>query len=130
MRSHNWPVVQRHHLETAHDKPDAQEHLPDAEYIKRGVEFGAPLTGIETTKWSNGDVLYVVDTTSGNIPVILPPVQDCAGQFHMVKRITGGGNTCVVSSDAGTLDGTASYSIATQYLSVTFVSDGEDWHAV
>lgn len=109
---------------------DAQRLLPDAEYIKRGVEYGAPGTGVSTTKWSSGDVLYVVDTTGGNRQVILPAVDDCAGQFHIVKRITGGGNTCVVSSDSGTLDGTASYSVATQYLSVTFVSDGANWWAV
>lgn len=109
--------------------PDAQPHLPDAEYLKRGAEFDDRTTGIEVTKWSYR-WLYVVDTTSANRSVVLPAAKDSVDIMHVVKRISGGANTCVVSSDSGNLDGTASYSVATQYASVSFVSDGDDWWAV
>lgn len=106
-----------------------QLEAADLQNVKRGVEYGS-LTGVAMTRFSDGSALYVVDTQAGNRQVVLPRAADGAGQEHIVKRISGGANTCVVSSDGGALDGTASYSIATQYTVGRFMSDGQNWWTV
>ena len=111
------------------DSWKAQLEAADLQNVKRGVEFGS-LTGVAAIRYANGNVLYLVDTTAANRQVILPASSDAVGQAHTIKRKTGGANTCVVSADAGSLDGTASYSIATQYAAVTFVADGTDWWSI
>jgi len=101
----------------------------DLQNVKRGAEF-VSLTGVAATRLGNGDWIYIVDTAAANRQVVLPAAADEVGHLHTVKRITSGANTCVVSSDSGSLDGSTSYSIATQYVAVGFFSDGENWWAI
>ncbi len=105
---------------------DAQPFLPDAEYLKRGASFDDRTTGIALTKWTHR-WMYVVDTTSGNRQVVLPAASSTVDIEQIIKRSTGGANTCTISSDGGNIDGTASYTIATQYASVRLISDGDNW---
>lgn len=109
---------------------DAQQFLPDAEYIKRGAEFSS-LTGIAMTHLGNGDIFYAVDTTGGNVTITLPAVADTVGQHHIVKRISGGSNSCSIVASEGTaiLDGSATHSIAAQYGVRCYFSDGDAWRS-
>ncbi len=105
----------------------AQLEAADLQNVKRGVAFATLAAGVAVTRFSDGGTLYVVDTTAAGRQVVLPRAADSAGQEHIVKRATAGANTCVVSSDGGALDGTASYSLATQYAVGRFMSDGQNW---
>lgn len=105
---------------------DAQPFLSDAEYVKKGVEFGS-LTGVAITRLGNGDWFYAVDTTSAARTVTLPVVGDEVGRHHIVKRVTGGANACKIVSDGGLLDGSATHSIAAQHDVRCYFSDGEVW---
>jgi hypothetical protein len=107
----------------------AQLEAEDLQNVKRGAEF-VSLTGVAATRLGNGDWIYLVDTTAANRQVILPRAADEVGHLHTVKRISAGANTCVVSSEGGNLDGSASYSIATQYVAVGFFADGDNWWAI
>ncbi|TWT11714.1 hypothetical protein [Reyranella sp. CPCC 100927] len=104
-----------------------QLEAADLQNVKRGVEYGSPSPGIAVTRMGNGDWFYAVDTTAANRTVTLPDVAEAAGQTHIVKRISGGANSCTITAAAGLLDGEAAHSIAAQYGVRGYFSDGEAW---
>ena len=74
------------------------------------------------------------DTTAADRIVTLPSaVTAGAGATFIVKRITAGANALTVKATAGTIDGAAAgtgISMATQYMSRIFESDGANWNIV
>jgi len=78
-----------------------------------------------------GNVIWFVDTTSGNVTITLPAATTVTADTRFtVKRTTAGANTLTVSTDGGNIDGAASKSMATQYDKYTFVSDGTNYWIV
>jgi len=69
-----------------------------------------------------------VNCTSGTFTVTLPTAASVAGQSIIVKN-SGTGTITINTTSSQTMDGGASGSItiATQYNSLTFVSDGANW---
>lgn len=66
-----------------------------------------------------------------NITVTLPSAEDLEGYHFVVKKITSStGNVTVAAYDNETIDGNDSVNIATQYNSITMVSDGSNWYIV
>lgn len=106
-----------------------QLEAADLQNVKRGVEYASPAPGIAVTRMGNGDWFYAVNTAAGNVTVTLPDVAEAAGQTHIVKRISGGANTCTITAAAGLLDGSATHSIAAQYGVRCYFSDGDEWRS-
>ena len=78
-----------------------------------------------------GGTYWFVDTTAGNVTVTLPSALESAPSTKFtVKRLSGGANTLTVTAQAGTIDGAATHSIPTQYLSYDYVSDGTNYYIV
>lgn len=72
---------------------------------------------------------YVVDCTSGTFTVTLPTATDMPGRTYIVKN-SGAGVITVATSLGETIDGSGSATLATQYESITVVSNGTHWLVV
>jgi hypothetical protein len=71
------------------------------------------------------------DATGGAFSVTLPTAVGVAGKRYVVKKIDSSGNAVTVATtSAQTIDGAASYSLATQYKFVVVESDGANWIVV
>ena len=77
-----------------------------------------------------GNKTALIDTTGGNVAWSLLEPKAALGLTQIVKRTTAGANTLTVSSPTGNIDGSASHSIPTQYMSFTYVSDGTNYWIV
>ena len=94
--------------------------------------------GIWTTEFGQnvftdgrGWKFYFADTTSGAVSISLPAAADVAPDIlFVVKRLTAGANGITVTPLSGTIDGAASHSIATQYMSYAYASDGTNYYIV
>ena len=86
-------------------------------------------TGTTSLGVVDGGVI-LANTTGGNVAVILPAASLSLAYQFIIKRITGGANTCVITATSGNIDGGASASISTQYTSMTFRSDGTNYWIV
>lgn len=71
--------------------------------------------------------MYLVDTTAGGVTVNLPDPSTVLGREFTVKRITAGANTLTVQGVAGNIDGAATKTMATQYMSRVFKSNGTNY---
>lgn len=65
---------------------------------------------------------------SGNIVLNLPPVAPTnAGWTYTIKRTDAGSSQVVIN---GIVDGQATHTLATQYASMTVVSNGQNWYTI
>lgn len=84
--------------------------------------------GQRTFTDGQGNKIWLIDTTAGNVDVPLPDASSVTPDtVFTVKRTTAGANTLTVSAAVGNIDGSASHSIPTQYASYSYVSDGENY---
>ena len=99
----------------------------DAAPVKVGGIFKDD-NGQRTFTDGQGNVYWFIDTTGGNVTVTLPDATTVAADtIFTVKRTTGGANTLTVATDAGTIDGSATHSIPTQYSCYSYISDGDNY---
>lgn len=74
------------------------------------------------------DGLILADATAGALTVTLPSAANRKGHEVVVKRMNSGTNAVTVTAASGeTIDGAATRALATQYDSLTLVSDGTNW---
>jgi hypothetical protein len=75
---------------------------------------------------------YVLgDATGGAFQITLPTAVGSPGRLFTVKKIDVSANAVTVgTTSAQTIDGAATYGLATQYKSVTVLSDGAHWYVV
>jgi len=74
------------------------------------------------------DRVILADATGGAFTVTLPNAYGRMGQQPIsVKRMNAGGNAVTVGSAGGTIDGATTASLAAQYATKAFVSDGTNW---
>lgn len=72
-----------------------------------------------------------VDATSNNITVDLPGATSVRGRQFIIKRKDNTGNTVTIDpTGTETIDGSATYSLSSQYQSVTLFSDGTEWWVI
>ena len=72
-----------------------------------------------------------VNATGGAVTATLPTATSAAGKHFTIKKIDASGNAVTVDGDgAETIDGAATYSLATQYKSVTVASNGTSWDII
>jgi len=75
------------------------------------------------------DEVILADSDSGAVTVTLPLAADAKSRRYSIKR-TGALNTVTVSAQTGeTIDGLLTQTLASQYYTITVVSDGDSaWH--
>ncbi len=92
--------------------------------------------------WTSFDVLTIatsqsvahdvvlVDASASAVTLTLPPAVDWFDRVLRAKKTDAGVNQVLLVPQAGeTLEGTATYTLATQFASVAAVSDGKNWYA-
>jgi hypothetical protein len=68
------------------------------------------------------------DATSNPITVYLPLASTCEGNIYTVKKVDSSSNAVTVSrSGSDLIDGQTSVTIADQYVSISFQSNGTEW---
>ena len=82
------------------------------------------------TSLAQSDRYILVDTSVDHITITLPDAGDVPGRDFIIKRITGGVHSLTIVATSGNIDGAASQSMPTQYMSFTFKSDGTDYWIV
>lgn len=89
----------------------------------------ATFTSITANYAANTDnEIILASAAGGAITVSLPDVKQFMGQTVLVKKMDATGNAVTVMPKAGMLiDGLASRSITTQYMSYTVYSTGMEW---
>lgn len=109
--------------------PGSPFRQTDAQVVKKGGIW--KFDGLQPTLTrGNGDVYWFVNTTAANVTVTLPDAADTVAIVYTVKRLTAGANTLTVGTIAGTIDGAATHSIATQYLAYSYLSDGSNYFII
>lgn len=68
----------------------------------------------------------IIDCTSGTFTVTLPTAVGCAGRYYTVKN-SGSGAITVATTSSQTIDGSTTYTLASQYKYVTVVSNGANF---
>jgi len=102
----------------------AQRFHGTASYVKFPIRT-------ETTHYtaSLGDYTILADTTSANVGVKLPAASSGAAKIYNVKKINAS-NTVYINTGGGTIDGDNTKSLTSLYDSMTFHSDGTNWHII
>ena len=67
---------------------------------------------------------------NGNITVTLPTAAKAVKKRITCKAINAGGGTRTVSGNGANIDGAATWTTTTQYVSVDLVSDGSQWWTI
>jgi hypothetical protein len=114
------------------------EQLPASDLAARiGAQDTAmwlPMNTVSVTaaySFAGRDKIVLADATGGAFTVTLPDATLRKNQQPItVKRMNGGGNAVTIGSAAGTIDGAATTSLAAQYATKSFVSDGSVWVVV
>ena len=78
---------------------------------------------------SLGDYTILADTTSANVGVKLPAASSGVSKVYNVKKINAS-NTVIINTGGGTIDGDVTKNLTSLYDSLTFHSDGTNWHII
>jgi len=74
------------------------------------------------------DSVVLCDSTAAAFIIALPTAVGITGREYVIKKIDSSANAVTVDGNAAeTLDGAATYSLATQWKYVRIVSDGTNW---
>lgn len=77
------------------------------------------------------DEFLSIDASGNHVQVNLPAVATCPKYVFYLKRIDASGNTVTIQANgAETIDGSNSKTLASQYASITILSDGSVWHII
>jgi hypothetical protein len=89
----------------------------------------SPTTTTSVTETS-GEVIVLVDATSGNLTVNLPTAVANTAKIT-VKKIDSSANTVIIDGNTTqTIDGSLTKTIEFQYTSVSLISNGSNWFIV
>ena len=105
--------------------------LGNVERALKDVVVRSTRTVTAATTVTLDDSLVCADATSAAFAVTLPTARIASGRTFQIKRINAGANAVTVTAaGTNTIDGSATYSLAVQYQSVTVQSDGATWWIV
>lgn len=76
------------------------------------------------------DRVVLADASAGGFTVTLPSAVGRHGQQPLTVKRTSAANNVTVASAGGTIDGAATSTLASQYASITVVSNGTDWSVI
>lgn len=116
------------------DKPPIQADANDFVFLEWFGSIwswikGEVYTRTVTTAYSatKNDKLILIN---GNITVTLPNASTCPGKTIICKAINAGGGTRTVDGGDSDIDGAATWTTTTQYVSSGFQSNGTQWWMV
>jgi hypothetical protein len=79
---------------------------------------------------TNDDWAILADASAGSLTITLPDAAIHSGRLFFVKKTDSSTNTVTVSTGGGTIDGSASVVISSQYGDVFVISDGTNYSLV
>jgi hypothetical protein len=87
-----------------------------------------PTAKVANYNVTSSDETILGNATGGDISLFLPAVSGTQGKKYSFKKIDSSSNSVIIDPDgAETIDGAATYSLATQYRTVEIESDGTQW---
>lgn len=95
--------------------------------VEAQSHFHTVVKFISGTHTIQGGTLFVCDSSGGSFTITLPPAGSWVGRVITVKQISATGTVTVDGDGSETIDGSADFPLATQYDSVTVISDGSNW---
>ena len=104
-----------------------------AELLRVQQAFQVPFTRTVTAAYSPtlADDVILADATGGTITVTLPDPTRAANKDFYVKRLNSGANAVtVVALGGSTIDGAASSSLAAQWQTKRYRSNGTLWYVL
>ncbi len=111
-------------------------HVRDVNTIGGPINNGGPATNIITVlddyTPTNSDYTILVDASSANVRIELPPAADVPGQILVLKRIDEHkSNKVIIDADGSErIDGTLTIRLNVKFMSYTIQSDGSDWYII
>lgn len=88
-------------------------------------------TIITNTTLTDLDSIVLVDATSGAKTITLPDAATVTGKQLNIKKIDASANAVTITpAGIQKIDGSSSYSLATQNKYACVVSDGSNWHVI
>jgi hypothetical protein len=113
------------------------EHVAVRKALYVGDITTTPTTTLQTTSFASGYVAKSVDytaTINDNVievtatgkTITLPTAVGITGRFYTIK-LTASGSGTVATTSSQTIDGSTTYSLASQYKYVTVQSNGSNW---
>jgi len=83
---------------------------------------------VTTTTMDETETVVAGTGSTTGITLTLPSAATTTGKVYTFKKADAGAGTVIIDgAGAETIDGAATYTMTTQYESVTLVSDGADW---
>lgn len=99
--------------------------------LQSGGSFATKYNTLTTVTVNTLDITHSIigaDATTAPFTVTLPTAVGIAGRQYTIKKTDATANAVTVDGDASeTIDGATTYPLASQYNSVTIVSDGANW---
>jgi hypothetical protein len=95
-------------------------------YIQRGYEFGID-DGQGFLEDGGGNRLYLVTTSLAAANIVLPSADKVTGVRYEIKRLDAGANAINIYALSGSIDGTLTHSLATQFDTAIVRSDGDNY---
>ena len=91
--------------------------------------FATPVTNKTTTYTATiSDHTLTADATSAAFTITLPTAVGITGRIYVIKKTDASGNAVTVGTTSSqTIDGSTTYSLASQYKYVTVQSNGANW---
>jgi hypothetical protein len=78
-----------------------------------------------------GDDVIAVDASGGAVTISFPVASDFENKIWTIKKIDSSSNAVILDPDSSeTIDGATTYSISTQYDSVSIISNGTNFEIV
>lgn len=97
-----------------------------------GMNLAVTSTSANNSINAGVDNVQLVDTTGGPVTITLP-ASHTVGDWFTVKDAGGAAATNAITvdpADADTIDGAATYSIASNYEAITVISNGTNWFII
>lgn len=92
-----------------------------------------PIASSSTISPSQSSTVYLVDSSSSSLTLTVSTSSIEAGKELIIKDSTGSSatNSIVVQTEGSeTIDGQSSFTISSNYTSITIVSDGSNWFII
>lgn len=72
--------------------------------------------------------VYLVDTTSGDVLIVLPNAESCEGREWTFKKLVAANDVHLQPVESQLVDGQLTYTFSNQYESVTIISSGDSFY--
>jgi hypothetical protein len=104
-------------------------HGWDSQAVKRGGIFRFE-DGQKVFYNGNGDKLWLATASASAYTIAIPSADKSVGTRYTIKRMSATANALKIKPATGNIDGTPTYTIATQYHAISIESDGTNYNIV